>query len=109
MKFVSAWLSLEQRWNGSAIEKHVCLNITPHFCKPEGKDDGATTLYALRHRVSVRRSKVSSKSTKFKVGVVCGSYHVASVNETMESRGNSESGSSAQRSSFNFKYVFSFF
>src|SRR4029078_12323200 len=45
MKFISTRLSLEQRWNGSAIDKHVCLNIAPHLCKPEGENDRATILY----------------------------------------------------------------
>src|ERR1700758_5407276 len=49
MKFVSIRLSLEQRWNRSVIDKHICLNIAPHLCKPKGKNHRATILYASRY------------------------------------------------------------
>jgi hypothetical protein len=52
MKFISAWLSLEQRWNGSAIEKHICPNISPHLRKPKRENDRPAILYALRNRLN---------------------------------------------------------
>src|SRR6476646_2047700 len=48
MEFVSIRFSLEQRWDGSAIDKHICLNIAPHLCKPKGENHRATVLYPVR-------------------------------------------------------------
>src|SRR6476469_997875 len=48
MKFISIWLSSEQRWNGSAIDEHICLDIAPHLCKPKCENHRAAVFYAFR-------------------------------------------------------------
>src|SRR5215472_18964264 len=51
MKFVSIHFALEQRWNGSAIDKHICLDIAPHLCKPKCQNHRAAVFYAFRDSV----------------------------------------------------------
>src|SRR3954464_8883248 len=47
VKLISARMLLEYRRDGCAIKEHVCLNIAPYFCKPEGENDRATLLYTF--------------------------------------------------------------
>ena len=48
MKFVSIRLCVEQRRDRGAIDKHICLDIAPHLCKPKGKNHRAAVFYAFR-------------------------------------------------------------
>jgi hypothetical protein len=47
MEFISAGLSLEQRWKWRPIQKYVGLDITPDLCESKGDNHGTTVRYSF--------------------------------------------------------------